>query len=126
MSKVSLVAFSVAADNLLRGHSGHRLKAGCYPITSPLPSPTDGHRPPIPTVVAEVMCGERRREAFLALAFAMLGRNFKSVWPVLLLLCGRLLLLAVSWRLTPICHHLGVDKLGKREAGQGRAGVPGL
>ena len=27
------------------------------------PSPTDDHRPPTPTVVAEVTCGERRREA---------------------------------------------------------------
>jgi hypothetical protein len=57
----------------------------------------------------------------LALAFALLGRNFKSVWPVLLLLCGQLSLLAVSWRLTLTCHHLEVDKLGRGR--QGRAGA---
>ena len=33
-------------------------------VASTPPSPTDDHRPPTPTVVAEVTCGERRREAF--------------------------------------------------------------
>ena len=60
----------------------------------------------------------------LALAFALLGHNFKSVWPVLLLLYGQLSFLAVSWRLTLTCHHLEVDKLGKRKTGQGGSVKP--
>jgi hypothetical protein len=62
--------------------------------------------------------------SLLAPAFALLGRNFKSVWPVLLPLCGQLSLLAVSWRLTLTCHHWEVDKLGKRKTGQGRSVKP--
>ena len=60
----------------------------------------------------------------LAPVFAMLGRDFKSVWPVLLSLCGQLSLLAVSWRLTLTCHHWEVDKLGKRKTGQGGSAKP--
>ena len=60
----------------------------------------------------------------LALAFALLGRNFKSVWPVLLLLYGQLSLLAVSWRLTLTCHRWEFDKLGKRKAVQGGSAKP--
>ena len=60
----------------------------------------------------------------LAPAFALLGCNFKSVWPVLLHLYGQLSLLAVSWWLTLTCHHLEVDKLGKRKMRQGRSVKP--
>ncbi|KAF8271562.1 hypothetical protein EI94DRAFT_1698107 [Lactarius quietus] len=45
-------------------YSEHHLKAGCCSVASPPPSPTDNHRPPTPTIVVEVMCGEQRREAF--------------------------------------------------------------
>ncbi|KAF8271560.1 hypothetical protein EI94DRAFT_1698105 [Lactarius quietus] len=44
---------------------GHHLRAGCCLMDSPPPSPTDNHRPPTPTIIAEVMCGEQRREAFV-------------------------------------------------------------
>ncbi|KAF8271559.1 hypothetical protein EI94DRAFT_1698104 [Lactarius quietus] len=37
---------------------------GHYSVPPPLPSPTDDHRPPTPTIVVEVMCGKRCREAF--------------------------------------------------------------
>jgi hypothetical protein len=63
-SKVSLVASNLRKQSLIIVYLGHRLKAGCCPVASPPPSPTNDHRPPTPTVVAEVMCGERRREAF--------------------------------------------------------------
>ena len=88
------------------------------------PSPTDDHRPPTPTVVAEVQCGERCREAIWHLRSRCWVVIFESVWPVLLLLYGQLSLLAVSWRLTLICHHWEVDKLGKRKTGQGGSVKP--
>ena len=66
-SKVSLVTFNlqptISNYRLLRTRS-EGLKARCGPVAFPPPSPTDDHRPPTPTVVAEVTCGERRREAF--------------------------------------------------------------
>ena len=88
------------------------------------PSPTDDHRPPTPTIVAEVTCGEQRREAIWHLRSRCWVVIFKSVWPVLLLLYGQLSLLAVSWRLTLTCHHWEVDKLGKRKTGQGGSVKP--
>ena len=50
-------------------------------VASPPLSPTDDHRPPTPTVVTEVTCGERRREAFGTCARVA---GSWSVWPVLL------------------------------------------
>ena len=93
-------------------------------IASPPLSPTDDHRPPIPTVVAEVTCGERRREAFgtcacvagsfvsVASPAASLGGNRHYSPPTL---CGRS---------TPTCHHWEVVKLDKRKAGQGGSVKP--
>ena len=66
-SKVSLVTFNlqptISNYRLLRTRS-QGLMTRCGPVAFPPPSPTDDHRPPTPTVVTEVMCGERRREAF--------------------------------------------------------------
>ena len=66
-SKVGLVTFNlqptISNYRLLRTRSeGPKARSG--PVAFPPPSPTDDHRPPTPTVVAEVTCGERRREAF--------------------------------------------------------------
>ena len=93
-------------------------------IASPPLSPTDDHRPPTPTVVAEVTCGERRREAFgtcarvagsfvsVASPAASLGGN-RHYSPSTM--CGRLTL---TW------HHWEVVKLDKRKAGQGGSVKP--
>ena len=105
-------------------HSGHHLSVRCCHAASPPPSPTDDHRPPNLTVVAEVTCGERRREAFgtcarvagslvsVASPAASLGGN-RPYSPSTV--CGRL---------TPTCHHWEVVKLDKRKAGQGRSARP--
>ena len=101
----------------------HRSAGGCH-ASSPPPSPTDDHRPPTPTVVTEVTCGERHREAFgtcarvagslisVASPAASLGGN-RHYSPS-----------AVCGRSTPTCRHWEVVKLDKRKAGQGRSVKP--
>ena len=64
-------------------------------VASPPLSPTDDHRPPTPTFVAEVTRDEQRRA--LALTLAPPGCDCESVWLALLPFLGQL-----SLRLT--CH----------------------
>ena len=104
--------------------SGHYLKAGCCHAASPPPSPTDDHRPPNPTVVAEVTCGERRREAFGT--YARVAGSFVSVASPAASLGGNRHYSPSSLcgRSTPTCHHWEVVKSDKRKAGQGGSVKP--
>ena len=93
-------------------------------MASPPPSPTDDPRPPTPTVVTEVTCGERRREAFCTCA-CVAGSFVSVASPAASLggnrhyspssLCGRS---------TPTCHRWEVVKSDKRKAGQGGSVKP--
>ena len=86
-------------------------------VVFPPPSPTDDHRPPTPTVVAEVTCGERRKEAFGTCA--RVAGSFVSVASPAVPLGATVItrrLLAVNPDLSP----LGGCRVGQEEGGAGR------
>ena len=104
-------------------YSGPHLSAGCCHAASPPPSPTD-YRPPTPTVVTEVTCGEQCRKAFCTCALAT--GSLVSVASPAVSLSGncRHSLSTVCGKLTPTCHHWEVVKLDKRKVGHGGGAGP--